>query len=189
MLVARDEFDAFLRTPADTLTDIQRAARFYYISKASFGARIKSPRFGIAATAAPRINLRRIEEELSQTHLRLARVWMETKPYGGVIDRFDRKDTLFYLDPPYWGCETDYGEGIFNRADFTKLAEQLAGIKGRFILSLNDLPDVRSTFANFQIEPVQVRYSISATAAPMANELLISNFKTKALPDPKPRRR
>jgi len=80
MLVARDEFDRFMQTPADALTDIQRAARFYYLTKAAFGAKVRSPSFGIAATAAPRLNLLRIEEDLSDAHLRLARVYIENKP-------------------------------------------------------------------------------------------------------------
>ena len=71
MLVSRDEFDRFLKTPADTLTDIQRAARFFYLAKSSFGARIVKPTYGISATGAPRLNLLRIEEDLSEAHLRL----------------------------------------------------------------------------------------------------------------------
>ena len=74
MLVARDDFDRFLRTPADSLTDIQRAARFFYLAKSSFGAKIHKPTFGIAATGAPRLNLLRIEEELSDAHARLAAI-------------------------------------------------------------------------------------------------------------------
>jgi len=176
MLVAREEFDRFLKTPADTLTDIQRAARFYYLSKSAFGAKVRSPTFGIAASAPPRLNLLRIEEELSEAHLRLARVWIENRPYDQVIARFDRPGTLFYVDPPYWGCEDDYGRGLFSRGDFTRLAEQLAGVKGRFILSLNDTPGVREVFANFRIEEVQTRYSISAKKSQPAGEVLITNF-------------
>jgi DNA adenine methylase len=178
MLVARDEFDRFLKTPADALTDIQRAARFFYLAKSSFGARIVRPTFGIAATGAPRLNLLRIEEDLSEAHLRLARVFIENKPYDQVIQRFDKPGTLFYIDPPYWDCEKDYGEGLFGKEDFTRLAGLLAVLKGRFILSLNDTPGVRETFGDFRIEAVKTRYSISAAKNQEAGEVLISNFKT-----------
>jgi DNA adenine methylase len=161
MLVAREEFDAFLRTPADTLTDIQRAARFYYLSKSAFGAKVRGPTFGIAASGQPRLNLLRLEEDLSEAHVRLARVWIEHKPYSAVIDRFDRPGTLFYVDPPYWGCEGDYGVDLFSRDDFQQLAELLGRVKGRFILSLNDVPEVREIFGGFSIEAVQTRYSIN----------------------------
>lgn len=177
MLVARDEFDRFMQTPADTLTDIQRAARFYYLAKTAFGARINKPTFGIAASAPSRLNLLRVEEDLSEAHLRLARVYVENRPYAQVLERFDKARTLFYLDPPYWGCEDDYGVGIFQRADFERLAGILDGLKGRFIVSLNDRPEVREVFANFQIEAVPTRYSISAKANQKVGEVLITNFK------------
>lgn len=176
MLVARDEFDRFLATPAETLTDIQRAARFYYLAKASFGARINKPTFGISAGGPPRLNLLRIEEDLSEAHLRLARVFIEHRPYDQVIDRMDRPETLFYLDPPYWGCEGDYGPAIFGREDFTRLADQLGSVKGQFILSLNDRPEVREVFGRFHIEAVRTSYSINAHKNQAAGEVLITNF-------------
>lgn len=179
MLVSRDDFDAFLQMPPDSLTDIQRAARFFYLAKTSFGARINKPTFGIAATGAPRLNLLRIEEELSDAHVRLARVFVENKPYDQVIQRFDKPGTLFYIDPPYWGCEKDYGDGLFSRDDFARLAGLLGTLKGKFILSLNDTPGVRETFAGFRIESVQTRYSIGASVNKPVGEVLICNFKGK----------
>jgi hypothetical protein len=58
----------------------------------------------------PRLNLLRLEEELSAIHLRLARVYVENMHYRDVLARFDRPDTFFYLDPPYYGCENYYGK-------------------------------------------------------------------------------
>lgn len=72
----------------------------------------------------------------------------------------DRPTTLFYLDPPYWGCESYYGKGLFARADFARLAATLRAIKGRFIMSLNDTPGVRATFKGFRIETVPVTYRV-----------------------------
>ncbi len=50
-------------------------------------------------------------------------------------------------------------------------------MKGKFILSLNDTPGVRETFADFRIEAVKTRYSISGTEKKESAEVLISNFK------------
>lgn len=178
MLIARDEFDRFMATPADTLTDIQRSARFYYLSKAAFGAKVRSPTFGIAASQPSRLNLLRIEEDLSEAHLRLSRVYIENKPYQDIITRFDKPGTLFYVDPPYWGCEGDYGKDLFSREDFTTLAALLAKVKGKFILSLNDHPGVREVFGAFNLEKVKTRYSVSANKNQQVGELLITNFES-----------
>lgn len=59
---------------------------------------------------------------------------------------------LFYFDPPYFGNEADYGEGVFSAEDFGRMAEQLAGLKGRFLMSINDRPEIREAFARFAIE-------------------------------------
>ena len=111
-LIARDEFERLKKEAPETLTDIQRAARFYYLLKVGFASRIHNPAFSISPSRASNLNLLR-EEELSQTHLRLARVFIENHHYSKLLHRFDRTDTFFYLDPPYLDCEDTYGKGIF----------------------------------------------------------------------------
>jgi DNA adenine methylase len=178
VLVSRDEFERLKRVEPDTLTDIQRAARFYYIQQSSFGGRVANPSFGYSIrTRGHKLNLLRIEEELSAAHLRLARVFVECLPYGEVISRYDSSETVFYIDPPYWDCEHYYGRGIFAREDFSRLAAQLAGIKGRFLLSLNDTPGVRETFQSFVFEDVSLKYSFPKTHNKSVCELLIRNWE------------
>jgi DNA adenine methylase len=177
LLVAREEFERFLDTEPATLTDIQRAARFYYLMKTGYGARLRSQSFGVAVSAPSRFNLLRIEEELSAAHLRLARVYVEHRPFQDVIERTDRPDTLFYLDPPYWGHEDDYGKDIFSREDFTVLRDQLAGIKGRFVMSINDTPEIRELFGDFTLRKVPTRYTMAARGTKPVTELLVLNYK------------
>lgn len=177
VLVARDEFDRLKRVVPDTLTDIQRAARFYYIQQSCFGGRINGPTFGYAAVRAPKLNLLRIEETLSSAHLRLARTYIECLPYHEVIKRYDKPTTLFYIDPPYWACEDYYGKGMFSREDFSVLAELLPKIEGKFILSLNDKPEVRELFGSFKQDSVTVAYSCSNGKNLKSAELLIRNFE------------
>jgi DNA adenine methylase len=55
--------------PTEPLTDIQRAARFYYLQVSAFGAKVHGQSFGTAATAPPGLNLLRLEEQLSAAHL------------------------------------------------------------------------------------------------------------------------
>ena len=80
---------------------------------------------------------------------------------------------LFYLDPPYFGGENDYGKGIFERDDFTRLAKQLRGIKGEFILSINDCDEIRETFKGFEMEEVSLTYSIAGGKGTKARELIV----------------
>jgi DNA adenine methylase len=113
LLVARDEFNRFKDENPDTLTDIQKAVRFYYLLKMGYGSRLKSPTLSISTQRPSNFNLLRIEEELSAAHLRLARVYIENVSYQKILERFDKPHTFFYIDPPYYGCENYYGDGIF----------------------------------------------------------------------------
>ena len=177
VLVSREEFERLKRIPPDTLTDIQRAARFYYLQQSCFGGRMDdNPAFGYAAVRGPKLNLLRIEERLSAAHLRLARVYLECLPYHEVIRRYDKPTTLFYIDPPYYDCERYYGKGVFCKEDFGRLAELLGSIQGKFILSLNDKPEVREIFSAFAVEEVSVSYTCSKSKNIVAGELIFRNF-------------
>lgn len=178
MLVAREEFERFKGENPESLTDIQRAVRFYYLLKSGYASRINDPSFSSAATSKPRLNLLRIEEELSAVHLRLARVYIENKPYQDLIRKFDKTDTFFYLDPPYYGCEDYYGPGIFFREDFQTLRDLLGSIQGKFIMSINDVPEIRSMFRGYRIEAVPTTYSAGgANKKKQVQELLIMNYR------------
>ena len=95
----------------------------------------------------------------------------------GGPGRFDvsKLGPLFYLDPPYFGCEDDYGQGMFARAEFMLMADYLANLRGRFILSLNDTPEVRQIFARFTIQEAETTYTLPGSdSAKKAAELIIS---------------
>jgi len=160
-ITTRAEFLRLIDTNPDTLTDLERAARFLYLQRTAFGGKVSGRNFGVSPDRPARFDITKLAPMLEDLHTRLSGVVIECLPYDEFIRRYDRPDTLFYLDPPYWGCETDYGRDMFGRADFERLAEQLAGIEGRFLLSLNDVPGVRETFAAFDIEAVETTYTVA----------------------------
>lgn len=175
-VTSRAEFERLLAANAETLTDLERAARFLYLQRAGFGGKIEGRSFGVSPRTPGRFDVQKLGTILEAVHERLSAVVIERLPYAALIDRYDRPETLFYLDPPYAGSEMVYGPGIFGPEDFARLAEQLCGIKGRFLLSLNDAPAVRQAFAGFAMEEVEVAYSISREAAGRKRwrELIIS---------------
>lgn len=178
VLVSREEFERLKRVEGDTLTDIQRAARFYYLVRMRFSSNLNSPSLGVSTHRGPRLNLLRIEEELSAAHLRLAGVYIENLGFEKLINRYDRPHTFFYLDPPYYLCENHYGKGLFKRSDFGVLADRLARMKGRFMLSINDLPEVRKIFRRFRVREVLTRYTVgNADKSEAVRELLFTNYK------------
>ena len=175
LFASRQEFERLLKTPPETLTDIERAARFLYLQNQAFGGKVTGQAFGVSIDRPARFDFVKLNDRIRAVGGRLASVTIERMDFEKFITRYDTKDTLFYLDPPYWGNETDYGKGIFCRSDFERLRDCLTDIKGKFILSLNDTPRVRELFKDFIIEQVDVTYSISKTGCCNRSELIISN--------------
>jgi len=173
-ITSRSEFNRLVDTDPNTLTDLERSARFLYLQRTAFGGKISGKNFGVSADRPARFNLTSLEPMLEAVHERLAGVVIECLPYGEFISRYDKPGTLFYLDPPYWGCENDYGRNVFSREDFEALSNQLKTLKGRFILSINDVPQIRETFAWAQINGVETNYSIGMKRGKKAGELIIT---------------
>jgi len=176
MLVSRSEYRRFLETPPEVLTDIQRAVRYYYLAKTGFGGHVTNQSFGYAPSSPPRFNYLKAETDLSIAHQRLCDCYIENLPYADLIRRYDRPYTLFYLDPPYYGCTDDYGKHIFSESDYVILADILSGIKGKFCLSLNDVPTIRDIYSQFRIVPLKVKYSVSRQGNTDAKEVVIMNY-------------
>ena len=174
-LTSRQIFDWLKITPPETLTDIQRAARFFYLQKLSFGAKVENQTFGTATTSPLRLNLLRLEEDLSQAHLRLTRATIEQQHWEKCIKRYDRPHTLFYCDPPYWGTE---GYGVdFGLEQYDRLATLAKSIHGQMIVSVNDIPEMRKAFDGLDMQRVEVSYSVGGgTKQRKFGELIIRNF-------------
>lgn len=173
-LSSRQVFEWLKETPPHTLTDIQRAARFFYLQQHCFGGKVDGQNWGFAPSAPP-LNLLRIEEKLSAAHLRLSSTYIENDDWHKVFTRFDRPDTLFYLDPPYWQTE-GYGVG-FGWEQYEKIAEAMRTMQGKAILSHNDHPDIRALFGEFEIEEVDFEYTLAGGGkSTSTKELIIYSY-------------
>ncbi|XCA04488.1 DNA adenine methylase [Sphingobium sp. SJ10-10] len=174
-IASRAGFEKLLRMEPSSLTDLQRSARFLYIQRLAFGGKVAGRSFGVTPLNPSRFDLTKLVPMLEALHERLAPVTIERLRWQDFLSRYDRPGTLFYLDPPYFNNEGDYGAGMFGQAEFAEMADRLAGLKGRFLLSLNDHPTVRKLFARFDIEEVETTYTISEKAGGQpARELIIS---------------
>lgn len=174
MVVSRSWHELLTRTDAMTLTDVQRAGRFLYLQKNSFGGLVIKQHYHYGVVQRPNFNPERLPAVIEKAHLRLRAVQIESSPYEQILERYDRPTTLFYLDPPYWGPKLYRFN--FGPTDFLSLAERLTKLKGRFILSLNDRAEVREAFAYFRIEQEAISYTAQPLPGIRYSELVISNF-------------
>lgn len=173
-ITSRAEFERLQRVDPSTLTDLQRAARFLYLQRTSFGGKVHGRVFGVTPGRRGAFDVTQLGPILDALHDRLAGVIIERLTWQAFLARYDRPRTLFYLDPPYYGCERDYGPDMFRREEFEDMAARLAQLQGRFILSINDRPEVRQIFAAFKTAPVELTYQVSGRPT-KGRELIITS--------------
>ncbi len=173
-LVSRGWFKLLQMTPPESLTDIQRAARFFYLQKNAFAGLVVRQNYKLCVVKTPNYNPGRIPVIIEKTHQRLQNVQIESLPYQQIIEKCDRPETLFYLDPPYWNRKLY--KFNFASEDFKAMAERLRELKGKFILSLNDEPEVRKLFSEFKIESVDLHYTAQQKSGKRFKEVIITNF-------------
>ncbi|MBW4708634.1 DNA adenine methylase [Roseobacter sp. YSTF-M11] len=176
-------FERLTSVDPETLTDLQRAARFLFLQRVAFGGRVDGRTFGVSPDRPARFNLTTLEPDLEALHERLSGVTVMNLDYLYFIQRIDRPGALFYLDPPYHGCEDDYGKELFSEEDFDVIAAQLRALKGDFILSINDVPQIRALFDWAQIVPVQTTYSLASKTITQAPELVITSLDARWVTD------
>ncbi len=180
-LSSRQIFEWQKLTRPETLTDIQRAARFFYLQQHAFGGKVAGQTFG-TATTGPAINLLRIEENLSAAWQRLAGVYIENLSWLDCAKRYDRPHTFHYMDPPYWQTE---GYGVeFPYEQYLQMAEFMRSCQGKVMVSINDHSDIRAAFDGHHIERTDIRYSCTNqrnSQAETTGELIITNWRPAEL--------
>ncbi len=176
-LNARSDFDHIrkvLRTQTD-LPDLKRAAYFYQIIRQSYASGMDS--FG-AQPHRMWNNFPLIRQACS----RLQNVVIENRDFEKLIRQYDRAESFFYCDPPYYTTEDYYEDVDFTTEDHVRLADTLCGIQGKFLLSYNNCPEIRELYTRdgIVIEEVSRLSNIAQRyeAGKQYAELLISNYDT-----------
>ncbi|WP_136441067.1 DNA adenine methylase [Pacificoceanicola onchidii] len=176
---SRREFERLRKCDPSTLTDLERAARFLYLQRQAFGGKVDGV-FGVAVDRPSRFDITQIAKHLEAAHERLSGVVFENLDWADILARYDGRNTLFYLDPPYFGNEQDYGDA-FSRDQFTLMADLLKSSQGEFVLSINDTPEIRSLFEWAVIDEVRLTYTVSREGGGgRRRELIVSKTETPA---------
>ena len=153
------------------LTDIQRAAKYFYMIKASFGSKVTS--FGAKSRDISNTDYLKTVKD------RLSRVVIENKSFEALIKQYDRPHTLFYCDPPYYGTEKYYDTGLtpFDKHMHEKLAEVLRSIKGKVVVSYNNDDYIKELYKDFNIIEIDRQNNLSTALNKEAyKELIIKNY-------------
>lgn len=158
-LASRQMFQWLKITRPETLTDIQRAARFFYLQRQAFGGKPHGRTFGTSTTAPPKLRLSELAEEMQAAWERLADATIENLDWQDCVRRYDRAHTLFYLDPPYLETE-GYGGEAFGLEQWEAIGETVRGLQGRAVISSGDHPEIRRIFRGLKTKAVPISYTV-----------------------------
>lgn len=159
-----------IRTRITKDYDVRRAAMFLKLLRYSYSSGCKS-------FASQPFDIRKLFELIKQLENRMANVVVENQDFETLIKHYDRQDTFFYADPPYFSTEDMYAVG-FNWNDHVRLKDTLSKIQGKFLLSYNDCPEIRELYNGFSMLDFSRTHSMAQRyeAGKEFKELLISNY-------------
>ena len=169
----RDMFEEYKRCTVEYLTEIQRAVRFLYLISQSFAGKGGTYGYGTNKGPSPQIFYKGVLNDIKE---RLRNTYVENKSFEDIIKRYDRPHSFFFCDPPYF--ETAGYGSEFGQKEHLLLRDTLADIKGKFMVTINDHPQVREWYKDFHVEEVKVAYSVSKEqkARKEYRELIITNY-------------
>lgn len=176
---SREYFNLLASENGVLLTDIQRAVIYYHRSKLSFQGGLRSFVGGGELFERKPLTFDSVSESVKNFSERLRGVVLENLDWKKMVSRLDCKECLFYLDPPYYGYEDDYGKNVFDTNEWENMVKILSGLVGSFVLSINDTEEVRRLFGRFSMEEVTARWACGNEGGQKVKELLFSNVKSK----------
>jgi DNA adenine methylase len=182
-LNSRDEFNKFRKHSNNKfkdINDVDRALMYLFLNKTMFCGRPNSP-FSAKIEGGAGFNLALIKR-MKSVREKLDGVIIENRSYKEIIPKYSRsEDVLMYLDPPYWvSNNNDYYQYDFTETDHKLLFELLNKVKCKWILSYDDVPEIRYLHKDFHILKVPVKYTKFISVNQIIqkkNELLITNYK------------
>lgn len=177
-LNSRTDFDYIrkvMKTPTE-IPDVKRAAYFYQLIRYSYAS-------GLDSYASQPHSMWNNFPLITNACARLQKVVIENKDFEKLIDQYDRPESLFYCDPPYFETEDYYEDVGFTKDDHIRLADRLSSIEGKYLLSYNDCPEIRELYESrgARIESISRLSNIAQRyeAGKQYDELLISNYDTQ----------
>lgn len=182
---SRELFDEYLKWYNDPnfvfMPKVMRAYIYLYLNKVSFNGE-----FNHFASRPDASNLYNIESKIDIIHrkLRAGNTVIEKAHFRDILEKYDSPDTLFYLDPPYWVTTQtqgkDYYEKTMNMKEHMELRDAVAKLKGKWLMSYDDVPIIRDAYEECQIVLTPEMHQSSATGSGKTvfkREILIANYE------------
>ena len=139
-LHSREEFIWSKQTWKDCEDEVERAARWWYMVTCSFGAQGRNFGRALKGKVQQGPKLKSNLKLFPECHLRLMNVQIENQDWRQILNDFDDKDMVWYLDPPYRLSHKGMYECEMSDSDHQELLERIQKLQGFVAISGYDDP-------------------------------------------------
>lgn len=174
----------FIKTQAESLSNLERAAAFFVMNRISFSGVSYSGGFSQQSyldrfTDSSIARVEKIKTVLND-------VKITNTDYSEVLNhksQFNDEDVIVYCDPPYESVNQKslYGKTGSHHKNFDceKFADDMRNCKFRWVISYDDSEKIRSLFSFANVVDFSMYYSMKKgkNATKIGNELLITNCR------------
>ena len=161
--------------------DLRRAAMFLKLLRYSYSSGGKS-------FACQPFSVASLFTLIEQVGKRLENAVIENQDFEVLIKHYDRENTFFYCDPPYYSSEYVYQCG-FTWENHLRLKNTLTNSKGKWLVSYNDCAEIRELYGGYSFFDFKRIHSMvqKYDAGREFPELLIANYDLYERERAKPR--
>lgn len=177
----KDLFKVLTQINVDTLSDLDRAIRFFVLNRITFSGTVDSGGYSEGAFQG-RFTLSSIER-LGKTEYLLEGVEITNLDYGELLKK-PGKDVFIFLDPPYYSARKSklYGKkgDLHTSFEHDRFARLLKECNHQWLITYDDCPEIRENFQFANIYEWELQYGMNnykQDRAAKGKELFITNYK------------
>jgi len=131
---SREEFIWCKNTWKNCEDEVERAARWFYTIRMSFGAQCRN--FGRSTESPSMIRAYHNSIKLFPAcHNRLGFVTIENQDWRQCLNDYDDYDMVWYLDPEYWNTTRGMYEVELKKSEHIEILERIQSLKGFVAIS------------------------------------------------------
>ena len=163
---------------------LEVAFKYFYLNRTSFSGKLSSPAWGYREKRS--LPPHRWHERINPCGAKLENAIIENLDFEDIINRPALgKQVLMFVDPPYFkpSKKKHYRYG-FGLEDHIRLSECLKNTKHKFVLTYEDVKEIRDLYSWANINGMEFSYRVDNSAVNEGNrkkgvELIITNFPIK----------
>ncbi|MEA5553358.1 DNA adenine methylase [Anabaena cylindrica UHCC 0172] len=177
-------FSDLTTVDVDSLSDLERAVRFFVLNRITFSGTVESGGFSMEAFHS-RFTDSSIDRLEKLADILTADIKVTNLDYSQILNAED-KDVFIFLDPPYFKAEKSklYGKkgNLHTGFNHEKFADDLKSCPHKWLITYDDSPQIIDNFQWANIYEWELQYGMNnykQSGAAKGKELFISNYEVK----------